>query len=162
MIFCAELPSTGLSCVECLVYAEQHDQMISQIWLLPVIVGMFGILYTKSDSRRDDSHEDGAFQTPNPCDCWHFGDCEWLQTTVTEIPRVHGPPPSIGAWGGQERQTPDHIRGLGFRDIITRFFSLWFQVGFLYVEHPHILPRTLLECSWCGLEVTLGVFFDCS
>ena len=44
-----------------------------------------------------------SFQTPNPCDCWHFLDCEVLKMTiVTEIPYHE-------EGGGRERQTPDHI-----------------------------------------------------
>ena len=45
-------------------------------WPIPVTVFIFGILHAESDSKSDDSHEDGSFQIPNPCASWHFGDCE--------------------------------------------------------------------------------------
>ena len=79
-------------------------------------------LVHSSQSKSGDSHEDGAFQTPNPCDCGHLR----LRSAknddshaVTEIPRAHAPPhpplpQTIPGWGGgQERQTPDHTKGLG-------------------------------------------------
>ena len=33
-------------------------------------VGLFGILYTESGPKSDDSRKDGAFPTRNPCDHW--------------------------------------------------------------------------------------------
>ena len=69
--------------------------------ILPYLSACFEFLCTESDSKSGDSQEDGAFQTPNPCDCWHFSDCKILNATaVTAIPCIHGPPPSRPYHGG--------------------------------------------------------------
>ena len=54
---------------------------------IPLTACMFEILYTESDSKSDDCHGYGAFQTPNPCDCWHFSNCEGLATRTVRLIR---------------------------------------------------------------------------
>ena len=67
-------------------------------------------LVHSSQSKSGDSHEDGAFQTPNPCDCGHLR----LQSAknddshaVTEIPRAYAPPPARPYQGGGGAGAPD-------------------------------------------------------
>ena len=49
------------------IYRSRSPEDLARSWPIPVTVGMFGVLFTESGSKSDDSQEDSTFQTPSPC-----------------------------------------------------------------------------------------------